>query len=138
MISIYIYILIYFFLPSFGERRCGFFRTAPFYMLAPAVANITSYLSISSFSISSSLILPAVKKISFSLDTEKLHSCGGFFNRQPMGCFDPCAQNALSLQEHGMTGMLCGVLAGDVDILRQLVEHRGDVPLDDSPESMMR
>jgi len=29
-------------------------------------------------------------------------------------------------KEHGMTGMLCGVLAGDVDILRQLVEHRGD------------
>ena len=34
-----------------------------------------------------------------------------------------------------MTGMLCGVLAGDVDILRQLVEHRGDVPLVDGSKS---
>ena len=29
-------------------------------------------------------------------------------------------------QESGMTGMMCAVLASDVDILKVLVEHRGD------------
>lgn len=63
---------------------------------------------------------------------------GAFLTANQWGVSIHVPKTALSLQEHGMTGMLCGVLAGDVDILRQLVEHRGDVPLDDSPESMMR
>ena len=92
----YMYIKIYTFSPPPSENGgAGSERVAPL----DIGFGCWGYYFISQYLIFHLIFidLPFRKKISFCLATQKIAFLWGFFNRQPMGCFDPCAQNALLL-----------------------------------------